>query len=91
MTTYEETVTKEEPTPWLKMTLAIVAIAIIGWAVLTFAPLPANSQPSANTGAVVEHCATEYAAVMLAQKQHNMAALSTANFAFLKCSQEAGK
>lgn len=84
MTTYDEHV-KDEPTPWAKMGLALVVVLAIGWAILTYAPAR-SSQPA--TSASIDRCATEMAAVVIAQKQRSMTALSAANFALLKCSQE---
>lgn len=88
MTTYEERITTDEPTPWAKMALALATLVIIGWAIMTYAPAR-SSQPA--TSANIGKCATEMAAVVIAQKQRSMTALSAANFALLKCSQESGK
>lgn len=85
MTTYDEQIVKGEPTPWAKMGLALVVLVIVGWAILTFAPAR-SSQPAQS--ASLDRCATEMAAVVIAQKQKSMTALSAANFALLKCSQE---
>lgn len=85
MTTYDEITAKDEPTPWLKMALALVVVVVIGWAILTYAPAQ-SSQPAPS--ASIGKCATEMAAVVIAQKQRSMTALSAANFALLKCSQD---
>lgn len=88
MSAYDEVMTKDEPTPWTRLALALVILVIVGWAIMTYAPAKSSQPaPSADIG----KCATEMAAVVIAQKQKSMTALSAANFALLKCSQESAK
>ena len=86
MSSYNEAV-RDEPTPWLKLALALAVLVIIGWSILTYAPARQSTSASVD----ISQCATELAAVVIAQRQGSMTALSAANFALLKCSQEGGK